>query len=122
MATASAARLATRAVDTAALGTGAAPVHYALAQGLTGPEHAHACVAGGDACLSRVVLNRDAVDVDAPQSQRVLFLQRLRQACHAAADGVAFIKIRLGVFIELARECPQEHGRSRLRGDSDWPL
>lgn len=80
-------------------------MHDALAQRQTSPMDAHARVVGGDPGFGGVVLHRDAVDVDASESHCVLFLQGLCEPRHAAADGVAFIEVRLRVLIELAREC-----------------
>src|SRR5207248_1464818 len=67
VAAARAAWLATGAVDAAAFSAGTAPLHDAFPQRLTGAEDAHASVVGGDARFGRVVLDGNAVHVDATQ-------------------------------------------------------
>src|SRR5215468_901554 len=99
---AGASRLPAGTIHAAALGARPAPVDHALAQRLPRAKETYPGVVGSDAGLLGVVLHRDPIHLDPPQGDRVLRLQSLRQARHAATDRVALVGAGLGSLGELA--------------------
>jgi len=81
--------------------------HDPLSQGLPCAEHSDSRVAARDARFFGVVLDRDAIDLDAAERFGVLGLERFRQRGNALTDGAVQVRVGLGLLLELARQCFQ---------------